>query len=302
MPAAQFAVYGCCAKPGVGWDRAYVGFVDVELWGGGVVRVAVDARVDCHMRGGKTAAAWLRACSGPAYGVEVLWRGDDRSEAYCAELYWALRKMVAHGKFLTRGGPYCRIAVPWAEVAPLLDLVGGGATFAAFRMRLEHHAGPDWAGLPGEVVLHLQGRCYLCTGHGHIAEDCTSATASAAWPPASARTRFSPHFIPAPLSVYWEQASAATAATGGHPGRWRYAYRTGTSGRARRRRGSVCVEVDAGGVWRFRVEHGCEEGESDAFATEIACVHAAALEAAARCNIETRRQDRPAGAPGISHG
>ena len=283
MPAqSKYAVYVCYANA-TGWPRAYVGLVDVSLWGGGDADIAAGARVDCHMNGGKTAAAWLRACTGPAFGVKVLMTYDDRAEALAAELFFTLRVMKAHGNFLTRGGPWCRIEVPWAEIAPLLDFAET-PEFALFQVRL---AACD---LPSDVRMHLDGRCYLCTGLLHIAEDCEAAV-PADWPPAARRSAYAAHFVPVPKAVYYEKAAGTREA------RWRFSFRTGTSGRARKRRGSVYIERD-GDLWRLRYD-GDVLGS---YASEVECTHVGALEATSRCNVDARRCARPAGTPGVSHG
>ena len=284
MPAqSKYAVYICYAAA-AGWPRAYVGLVDVMLWGGGDALVAVHARVGCHMSGGKTAAAWLRACAGPAFGIDVLMTTDDRAEALVGELYHTLRVMEAHGSFLTRGGPWCRIEVPWAEIAPLRDFART-PQFALFRMRLA-----AWGGVPSDVRMHLDDRCYLCTGLLHIAEDCEAA-APADWPPAARRSAYAAHFVPVPKAVYYEKASERVPEA-----RWRFSFRAGTSGRARKRLGSVHIERD-GDLWRLRYE----DNILGSYASEVECTHAGALEATLRCNVDARRCARPAGAPGVGH-
>ena len=130
-----FAVYLVEARPGKGWPRAYVGVVDVELWGGGDPKTAVEARAAVHMAGGKSSAAWLRETSLPR--AVKLDDADSRQEGCRRELFWTLATMRAHGRFLTRGGPFCRVALPWPFVDELLDLCPAGTSYSLFWQRLE---------------------------------------------------------------------------------------------------------------------------------------------------------------------
>ena len=179
MPAVQpkFAVYRVLAQPGRGFPRAYVGCVDIDLWGGGDPETAARARADVHMAGGKSGAAWLRCCVLlPVGGVVVLGEVySSRTEAYVAELYWTLRVMREHGRFLTRGGPFCRVALPWPDVLLLCDLAQ--ADLGAFRAR---RADVPPADLPRDVRLHIEGRCYVCCARDHSAADCAATLATLA--------------------------------------------------------------------------------------------------------------------------
>ncbi len=80
---------------------------------------AVERRRRAHARepgATRSGAAWLRCCTElRAIVVEVL-EGISLSAAAFAELHFTLVTMHVRGRFVTRGGPWVQIALPWAEV------------------------------------------------------------------------------------------------------------------------------------------------------------------------------------------
>ena len=125
----MYAVYHVSAQPGAqgSWRRHYVGCVNVYKWSpGGDVHMAVQARVAEHFSKtlGARGATWLRPCSDPS-APTVLSTHAGARDALRAELFFTCATMLAEGELLTRGASFCRVAVPWADVQPLLDRARG---------------------------------------------------------------------------------------------------------------------------------------------------------------------------------
>jgi hypothetical protein len=121
LNAFIYAVYYVTAQPGLGHRRHYVGVVSCDK--SGDIDTAVENRIATHMQrpAPKGAAVWLRPTTN-ASKPHILYVTADKGKAYAAELYFTLRKMEPPFDLLTRGGPFCRVVLPWGEITPLLDV------------------------------------------------------------------------------------------------------------------------------------------------------------------------------------
>ena len=122
--------------------------------------MAVQARVAEHFSKtlGARGATWLRPCSDPS-APTVLSTHAGARDALRAELFFTCATMLAEGELLTRGASFCRVAVPWADVQPLLDRARG-ADLSTFLVRLDELSAEG--GVSGDVLAHLRGEYYTC--------------------------------------------------------------------------------------------------------------------------------------------
>jgi hypothetical protein len=204
------------------------------------------------------AAAWLRPCSDATW--EVLDVAGTLKEALELELFWTLRKMDSFGAFRTRGGPFCRITVPWGSIGALRDTALGGVSFQAWKERLA-----AMLEVPADVTEHLRSKCYSCGKVGHLAGDCTEAAGvqPALLPAARAAAALAAHFVPVPKAVYFEAASGRSLQP-----RWRFKYWAGRANNRKVKRGHVTCDVD------------------------VDSIHYGALLAADMCDVAAKRRGR----------
>lgn len=281
----RFVVYCVRGKPGRGvYLRTYVGCCMIHVWdpsGTGNPDEARDARVACHFTRPcpKVSAAWLRACTDPS-GVQTLHTCTTLSEALWYELYFTLVMMHTCGRFLTRGGPFVRIALPWAEITPFFDAAvdphsGVTVSFAVFKARVLT------MDLSSDICAHLASRCYNC-GRAHLVKDCRSPGPETK---PENRAQFAAHFIPTPTAVWWDKSRG---------GRWRFLVQSKSRNLSKKTKLLAISVVAHGGGWQLVFQRSVLA----TFESEIECIHQGALEAAERCDVALKRgrQKRPASA------
>ena len=274
--ASTFAVYRVRGQPRYGDARAYVGCTAIPR--GSTAKKAVEARIAVHQNKGPTSAAWLRPCTGLTY--EILAQCTKASMLYC-ELFHTLKVMKSHGCTLTRGGPYCRIALDWKEVCALVEATVDH-DFDTFRQLLRT------LDLSVDVQRHLQGACYNCGKRGHLAKDCTRTLAPHV-EKAERQKRFSAYWMPVPKAVYYLEETRH-----GHVRRrWRYSVPTGVH--AKRRKAPpkhFYINIkEVGPLWGvFAGNEVCSQHHD----LESA-IQEGANEATWRCQVPANRLSRPAG-------
>ena len=230
--APVFAVYYVHAQPPQGWVRAYVGCIKIGRWGADADS-AVKARVDSHMKGDSHAsAAWLKICTLKEWGV--LDTCSTFQGATALELMETLKKMKSHGDFLTRGGPYCRIAIDWPEVERLKYGVQMWQKLGDFQTWLQ--AVP----LSEDMKRHLSGKCYNCGKSNHFTQECGVSVLAPHMTEEARQRKYAAYFrtcVPSTKAIYFVEDKGRSRY------RWQYHYKNKKGGKVSKRYVDVSQDI-----------------------------------------------------------